>query len=51
MSTKALVCGAAITMVLGLAIAEAHLFPTGWEYDPTPGSDPNFGVELERAGN
>lgn len=36
--------------VLGLAIAEAHLFPTGWGYDAPPTSAPGFGAELERAG-
>jgi hypothetical protein len=37
--------------VLGLAIAEAHLFPTGWGFDAPPTSDPRFGPELERAGS
>lgn len=37
--------------VLGLAVAEAHLFPTGWGYDAPAGSDPNFGLELARAGS
>lgn len=36
--------------VLGLAIAEAHLFPTGWGYDAPPSSEAGFGAELERAG-
>lgn len=36
--------------VLGLAIAEAHLFPTGWGYDAPESSAPGFGAELERAG-
>jgi hypothetical protein len=36
--------------VLGLAIAEAHLFPTGWGYDAPPSSAPGFGAELVRAG-
>ena len=35
--------------VLGLAVAEAHLFPTGWGYDAPPSSAPGFGAELERA--
>ncbi len=35
--------------VLGLAVAEAHLFPTGWGYDAPPTSAPGFGAELERA--
>lgn len=35
--------------VLGLAVAEAHLFPTGWGYDPPPSSAPGFNEELERA--
>ena len=37
--------------VLGLAIAEAHLFPTGWGYDAPASSAPGFGAELERAGS
>jgi hypothetical protein len=37
--------------VLGLAIAEAHLFPTGWGYDAPAGSAPGFGAELQRAGS
>lgn len=37
--------------VLGLAVAEAHLFPTGWGYDAPPSSEPGFGAELERAGS
>ncbi|MDA0327753.1 MAG: hypothetical protein O2958_01880 [Gemmatimonadetes bacterium] len=36
--------------VLGLAIAEAHLFPTGWGYEAAPGAARGFGPELERAG-
>jgi hypothetical protein len=36
--------------VLGLAVAEAHLFPTGWGYDAPASSAPGFGAELERAG-
>jgi uncharacterized damage-inducible protein DinB len=35
--------------VLGLAIAEAHLFPTGWGYDAPPSSEPGFAAEMERA--
>ena len=35
--------------VLGLAVAEAHLFPTGWGYDAPPTSEPGFYEELERA--
>ncbi len=35
--------------VLGLAVAEAHLFPTGWGYDAPPSSAAGFGAELERA--
>lgn len=35
--------------VLGLAIAEAHLFPTGWGYDAAPGAEPDFFAELDRA--
>lgn len=35
--------------VLGLAIAEAHLFPTGWGYDAPSGAAAGFGAELERA--
>ena len=37
--------------VLGLAVAEAHLFPTGWGYDAPPSSAPGFGAELQRAGS
>ena len=37
--------------VLGLAVAEAHLFPTGWGYDAPATSAPRFGTELERAGS
>jgi hypothetical protein len=36
--------------VLGLAIAEAHLFPTGWGYEAPATSAPGFGAELQRAG-
>lgn len=36
--------------VLGLAVAEAHLFPTGWGYDAPSTSEPGFFDELERAG-
>lgn len=35
--------------VLGLAVAEAHLFPTGWGYDAPETSEPGFYEELERA--
>jgi len=35
--------------VLGLAIAEANLFPTAWGYDAAEGSHPEFFEELERA--
>ena len=35
--------------VLGLAVAEAHLFPTGWGYDAPSTSEPGFFEELERA--
>jgi hypothetical protein len=37
--------------VLGLAVAEAHLFPTGWGYDAPTSSAPGFGAELQRAGS
>ncbi len=37
--------------VLGLAIAEAHLSPTGWSYDAPSSSEPGFGAELRRAGS
>lgn len=37
--------------VLGLAVAEAHLFPTGWGYDAPSTSEPGFMAELERAGS
>ena len=37
--------------VLGLAVAEAHLFPTGWGYEAPVTSEPGFTAELERAGN
>jgi hypothetical protein len=36
--------------VLGLAIAEANLFPTGWGYDAPAGAAAGFGAELQRAG-
>lgn len=36
--------------VLGLAVAEAHLFPTGWGYEAPVTSEPGFMAELERAG-
>ncbi|MDX1495714.1 MAG: DinB family protein [Longimicrobiales bacterium] len=35
--------------VLGLAVAEAHLFPTGWGYDAPDTSLPGFFQEMERA--
>ena len=35
--------------VLGLAVAEAHLFPTGWGYEAPPSSAPGFEDELQRA--
>ena len=35
--------------VLGLAIAEANLFPTAWGLEPGPGAAAGFGAELERA--
>lgn len=35
--------------VLGLAVAEAHLFPTGWGYDAPSTSEPGFMAELDRA--
>ena len=37
--------------VLGLAIAEAHLFPTGWGYAAPASSAEGFGAELQRAGS
>jgi len=37
--------------VLGLAVAEAHLFPTGWGYEAPESSAPAFGAELQRAGS
>lgn len=37
--------------VLGLAVAEAHLFPTGWGYDAPTTADAGFMEELERAGS
>jgi DinB family protein len=37
--------------VLGLAIAEANLFPTGWGYDAPAAAASGFGPELERAGS
>lgn len=36
--------------VLGLAVAEAHLFPTAWGYEAPATSEPGFMAELERAG-
>lgn len=36
--------------VLGLAVAEANLFPTGWGYDAPPGAAAGFMAEMERAG-
>ncbi len=38
-----------VRQVLGLAIAEANLFPTSWGADPGPGAASGFGAELERA--
>jgi len=35
--------------VLGLAIAEAHLFPTAWGYDPAPAAAGGFQAEMDRA--
>lgn len=35
--------------VLGLAVAEANLFPTAWGSPPGPGADPSFEAELARA--
>ena len=35
--------------VLGLAIAEANLFPTAWGHEPAPGAAARFPAELERA--
>ena len=35
--------------VLGLAIAEAHLFPGSWGHQPPAGTASGFGPELERA--
>lgn len=35
--------------VLGLAIAEANLFPTAWGYDPGPTAARGFEAELARA--
>ena len=37
--------------VLGLAIAEAHLFPTEWGYETPATSETGFGAELQRAGS
>ena len=38
-----------VRQVLGLAIAEANLFPTSWGFEPGPSSASGFGPELERA--
>jgi DinB superfamily len=38
-----------VRQVLGLAIAEANLFPTGWGFDAPEGAASGFGPELERA--
>ena len=38
-----------VRQVLGLAIAEANLFPTSWGAEPGPGSADGFRAELERA--
>jgi hypothetical protein len=35
--------------VLALAVAEAHLFPTGWGYDAPDSSEPGFEAEMARA--
>lgn len=35
--------------VLGLAIAEANLFPTGWDHPAGPGAAPGFEAEMTRA--
>jgi len=35
--------------VLGLAIAEANLFPTGWGHPAGPGSATGFQAEMDRA--
>ena len=39
----------AVRQVLGLAIAEANLFPTSWGAGPGPGAASGFGAERERA--
>jgi hypothetical protein len=38
-----------VQAVLGLAVAEAHMFPTGWGYDPPALAADGFGPEMERA--
>jgi hypothetical protein len=38
-----------VQAVLGLAVAEAHMFPTGWGYDPPAIAADGFGPEMERA--
>ena len=38
-----------VRQVLGLAIAEANLFPTSWGFDPGPSAASGFGAELQRA--
>lgn len=35
--------------VLGLTVAEGHLFPTAWGYAPGPEGEPDFEAEMERA--
>lgn len=35
--------------VLGLAVAEAHMFPTGWGYEPPAAAADGFGPEMARA--
>jgi uncharacterized damage-inducible protein DinB len=35
--------------VLALAVAEAHLFPTGWGYDAPDSAEPGFEAEMARA--
>ena len=36
--------------VLALAVAEANLFPTGWDHPAGPGSAQGFEAEMDRAG-
>ena len=36
--------------VLGLAVAEANMFPTGWGFQPGPGATGNWNTEMPRAG-